>query len=973
MGRTKSEYEVEEMFIKRLSEMNYDYVELKDYDDVKKNFREQFCLLNKDKLIEKKGEAKLSDKEFDRILLRLEGKSIYESAKILRNQYILDLDNVKQVYVEFFTEDPNKNIYQVTHQVTMDEDHMSEVERTNRYDVTVLINGLPLVQIELKRPGIEINQAINQINRYRRYSFKGLFRYIQIFVVSNSTYTKYFANMNENDINGKKQDILKSLVFLWTNENNEKISKIIDFTNDFFKIVNITEILSKYFVINETQPLLMVMRPYQIYAVKKSLDRVLRSNTNGFVFHTTGSGKTLTSYKLASTLKNSSQIDKVIFLIDRKDLDEQTVEEYNSFEKDCVDNTDNTYTLIKALKSESDNQLIITTIQKMNVALSNSKYENIMAPYKNKRVVFIIDECHRSQFGEMNAKIKKHFTNANFIGFTGTPIFKENKGKDGRTTADVFKTPTGIDSCIHKYMIKEAIADGNVLRFSVEYMSQINRNKSSIVKIDGKQVDMSKIDDPVYCKANNIDLQNIYHNDDRIAAVAEDILNRLSTHTRPEGKDVYTAIFATDKIKYLLKYYRYMRKHNPNNYKIAAIFTYKANEDLEDEGLDEFSDAGLLECMNDYNEMFGTQFDLSSFDSYRKDVSNRMKQRNLPQIDLLLVVNMFLTGFDSRATNTLILDKNLEWHSLVQAYSRTNRVYKVTKQFGQIINYRNIKKAQDEALRLYSGDGNPNEFLLQNYEYYLAKYSDYTDEIRKVASHYEDAINLQSEDDIKDYIVAFRKISSTLATLKTFSKFDWDDLGLFMDEEEYSHYKSCYLEFYDKVKHGNLNQTILVDIDFEIELVKTDKINVIYIINLLNDINRKDKKNMEHSIDLIIREIDRSDNEKLRYKSEMMKSFITDRFFDLDPEMDVFEAYSAYEKELLSKDIDNFCKNERLDKTYISNLVYRYFSDSKSVLKDSIREMLMNRGFGLVDSTIKVDKIMKYVQDMYNKYSNEGE
>lgn len=965
MARVKSEYEIESLFIDRLEEIGYEYIQMFNYDDLISNFRNQLCKVNRSKLIETKGEACLSDKEFDRVLLRLDNHTIYDSAKILREQWVLELDNGKTVYLDFLTDDITRNTYQVTHQITMDKEHKDDVLYKNRYDVTLLINGLPLVQIELKRPGVEINEAINQINRYRRFSFKGLFRYIQIFVVSNSAQTKYFANVNENGTDGLPQPILKSLVFYWTTEDNTRINKIIEFTNDFLLKNNITEVLNKYYVIKETEPILMVMRPYQIYAVKKAFDRIMMSNLNGFVFHTTGSGKTLTSYKLATLLRKDKRVDKVFFLIDRKDLDDQTVDEYNSFEPGCVDNTTSTYNLVSALK-DSTKTLIVTTIQKMASALRNEKYNQIMDSFKDKKCIFIIDECHRSQFGKMHSSIDKHFENANYIGFTGTPIFKENKSADGRTTADIF-TAGQLDSCIHRYMIKEAIADGNVLRFSVEYMRSINVNK-----IDDPNIDATLLDNPDYCKSHNIDMDGLYHDPKRIENIADNILEHLEQHTRPTGKDVYTAIFAIDYIPYLMQYYRYLRSHNPNNYKIAAIFTYKANEDMDD-GADEYSGELLKECINDYNEMFDTSFELDTFDAYRKDIAKRMKQKELPQIDLLLVVNMFLTGFDSKATNTLILDKNLIWHTLVQAYSRTNRVSKLTKQFGQIITYRNIKKAQDDALRLYSGDGNPNDYLLENYEFYCAEYRKWVEEIRRIASSADEAGLLQNENEKKSFVLVFRKLASTLNTLKTFSKFDWNDLNVFMDEEEFYNYKSWYLTFYDEMKRSGGGSTpTLVDVDFEIELVRTDKINVVYILNLLKDINRDSKEEMSKSIDLILREIERSDNEKLRYKKDIMKAFIAEKFFSLNPDDDIIIAYDEYEKQSMFTDVEKFALNNALDKDILMNIVTEYFADPKQVTKENIRLKLSDKNYGLLELTKIIDDISYFVVDMSNKYTAEG-
>lgn len=965
MPKAKSEYEVEELYIDRLDDMGYEYIDMKNYDDVCSNFRKQFCKLNAKELITAKGVAELSDAEFDRVMIRLENHTIYESAKILHEQWVLELDNGKTVYVVFFTNDETRNIYQVTHQVTMDPAHKDDVLYKNRYDVTILINGLPLVQTELKRPGIEINEAVNQINRYRRFSFRGLFRFIQLFVISNSTMTKYCANINENDPFGHKQDILKSLTFFWTDENNVRVNKLMDFTNTFLTKFHLTEMLSKYFVIKNTEPVLLVMRPYQVYAVKRAFDRITMANMNGYVFHTTGSGKTLTSYKLASLLRDDRRIDKVFFLIDRSDLDDQTVDEYNSFEAGCVDQTDSTYHLVKGLQ-DSSKALIITTIQKMATALRSEKYDSIMDMFKQQKCVFIIDECHRSQFGKMHAQIRKHFQNSNYIGFTGTPIFKENKGPQGQTTADIFYSGK-LDPCIHKYMIKEAIADGNVLRFSVEYMRSI-----SVTSIKNSKIDPKALDDAEYCKRHKIDLDELYHSDERIAAISEDILEHLNQHTRLGNNNVYTAIFAIDKIETLVKYYNYMKAHNPKGYKIAAIFTYQANQDMEDSP-DKHAGEYLEVCMKDYNDMFSTDYDLSKFDAYRKDISKRMKQKDLPQVDLLLVVNMFLTGFDSKPTNTLFLDKNLVWHSLVQAYSRTNRVDKVTKQFGQIVTYRNIKKAQDDALKLYSGDGDPNAYLLQSYDFYVTEYYKQVDELRSNVATPDDAGNLQSEDDIRAFVIAFRTLAGILSTLKTFSKFDWADLAPTLDEDEYADFKSWYLYYYDKHKSGN-KESVLIDVDFNIELVRTDKINVVYILNLLKDINRKDENEMKKSIDLILREIERSDNEKMRYKQDIMKAFVTERFFELDPDADIIEAYNEYEREVMQADIESFATENNLTADFVSRVLHQYFMDTKAVTKETLRRELSNAGVkGLLKITALINKVLDFLTDSYNKFTAEGE
>ena len=671
MGKRISEYEVENFFIDKLESIGYKYVQLDNYDDILKNFRIQLAEFNKKKLEEKGHKVEFSDAEFNRIMIHVDNHSVYESAKILRDKFVLLLDNGESVYIEFFSSDTDKNIYQVTHQVTMDKNHKDDVVYKNRYDVTVFINGLPIIQIELKRPGVEINEAINQINRYRKFSFKGIFRYIQLFVVSNSVQTKYFCNENEM-MDGKYSTILKSLVFFWTDEKNKRINDLNSFTGEFFRRTALTEMLDKYMVIKSTEPVLMVMRPYQIYAVKAAKKRVLDVNRDGYVFACTGSGKTLSSFKLAQLLRDEPRVDLVIFLIDRKDLDDQTVDEYNSFEKDCVDNTDSTYVLYDTLKNHKK-KMIVTTIQKMANAVKTQKYAEVMDSYKDKKVIFIIDECHRSQFGKMHSQIKKHFENANYVGFTGTPIFEKNKGSDGRTTADIFNAGSKLDACLHKYMIKDAIADGNVLRFSVEYQRTIFVHQ---MKMNG--LDPERLDDPEYCKQHKIDINSLYHDEERIRNIAEHIVEHHEQHVHPQGKDIYTSLFAVDKIQTLGQYYDEFRRINETlpdskKLKVAAIFSYQANEDMDD-GADEHSQELLERCMKDYNEMYGTSFALDTFDAYRKDIAKRLKQKDLPQVDILLVVNMFLTGFDAKPLNTLYLDKNLVWHSLVQAYSRTNRV-----------------------------------------------------------------------------------------------------------------------------------------------------------------------------------------------------------------------------------------------------------------------------------------------------------
>ena len=643
----QSEAELEKQLIAQLCDLGYEKVSIADEEQLVANFRKQLSLHNESKL----GGVPLTDKEFERVMRHVEGKSVFQSTKILRDKFVLEREDGSEIYLEFFDcLHWCKNRFQVTAQTTV------VGKYTNRYDVTVLINGLPVVQIELKRRGLDMKEAFNQIDRYRKHSYQGLYRYIQIFVISNGVDTKYFANTDK--------ELMYSQTFFWTNVNNERISQLGDFAFTFLEKCQISKIIARYMVINETDQLLMVMRPYQIYAVEALVTRALETNNNGFIWHTTGSGKTLTSFKASQILANEPGIKKVFFLVDRKDLDSQTIKEFNKFEPDSVDTTDKTDKLVQQIK-DINRPLIVTTIQKMANAVKSPRYEKIMDQYRNEKVIFIIDECHRSQFGDMHKAINKHFHQAQYFGFTGTPRFEENKSQDGRVTADLF------EKCLHHYLIKDAINDQNVLGFSVEYINTIRGN-------------YDEMDDT---KVHAINTDEVFMNETRIEEIARHIIANHDAKTRNRE---YTAIFTVQSIPMLIKYYDAFKAMD-HRLKIAGIFTFGANEDSE--GRDEHSRDSLERMIADYNQLFHTNYSTDTFSNYFSDVSKRVKNA---QIDILLVVNMFLTGFDAKTLNTLYVDKNLKYHDLLQAYSRTNRVQKTTKPYGNIVCYRNLKENTDD-------------------------------------------------------------------------------------------------------------------------------------------------------------------------------------------------------------------------------------------------------------------------------------
>lgn len=891
----QSEAELEERLMQKLETQGYERIKLNDYDSLVNNFRKELNVLNKDSL-----GHELSDSEFKRVLNIIDSKTIYASAKQLRDQFTLELDDGKEVYMRLFSPDPDKNHFQVANQITVVGKYV------NRYDVSILINGLPIVQIELKRSGVDIKEAINQIDRYRIHSYKGLFHYVQMYVVSNSVETRYFANTDD-------KRIMKSLTFYWTDEANKRINKLEEFSDSFLDKARLTKMIDKYMIIKDSEKVIMAMRPYQIYATEAIVNQALFSNKGGYVWHTTGSGKTLTSWKTAMLLSKEPSIKKVFFLVDRADLDDQTMREFNSFEDGCVDATDKTYVLAKQIK-DPNRKFIISTIQKMAIAVKTEHYKKDIEAYKDEKVIFIIDECHRSQFGKMHTDVKKFFSKAQYFGFTGTPRFVENKSMDGRTTEDIF------GERLHSYMIKEAIFDRNVLGFNIEYISTYRG-----------QYDIEDTD-----LVEDIDRQEVLESDERISLVANHIIDHHTTKTRISGNK-YTALFATSSIPMLVRYYDEFKKIK-HNLKIAAVFSYGANEDLD--GKDEHSRDQLERIIKDYNEMFDTNFSTETFSAYDKDIQRRLQLKKIPEIDLLLVVNMHLTGFDSKPLNTLYVDKNLEWHGLLQAFSRTNRVEKETKQFGNIVCYRNLKKATDNALRLFSGGGNIDGILLKPFEHYVKEFETQGCALKDICPTPDHIDELQSEDEQAKFVVAFRELSKTLLTLETFIDFEWEDIKC-MTQQEYEDYKSRYQTIYDQIKQQRKAEktSILIDIDFAIEIIETDRINVAYIMNLLRNVDLNNPSQRRKDIEHIKNELLRSDSPELKKKVDLIQAFLNEVVIGLDPNADMDESWAEYERRKRNEEIEAFASENDIDSNFLKETIAEY-EFSGNLDREGIREQI---------------------------------
>lgn len=912
----QSEAQLEKNLHNQLTNQNYQAVSLPDYKAVKDNFRKQLNTFNEHKL---NGQP-LTDSEFRRILTDIENKSIYESAKILRDKLPIEREDGSILYVELFnTKEWCKNLFQVTTQTTM------EGKYKNRYDITILINGLPLVQIELKRRGLDFKEAFNQIQRYRRHTFTGLYRFLQIFVVSNGVDTKYFSNSD--------YDIQFGFTFFWTTEANELITTLQEFTSTFLQPCHLAKMISRYMVINDTDKALMVMRPYQVYAVEALVKRATETNNNGYIWHTTGSGKTLTSFKAGQILSNEDGIKKVFFLVDRQDLDSQTIQEFNKFQKCAVDRTDDTSILINQIKDPMK-RFIVTTIQKMNNAVKSEKYASIMEPYKQEHVVFIIDECHRSQFGDMRKEINQHFQNAQYFGFTGTPRFEENKSQDGRTTADLF------EKCLHHYLIKDAIRDENVLGFSVEYISTVK----------------SKIDENNKNKVYAIDTEEVWHNEERLNNVADHILDNHLRRSKSKG---YCAMFTVDSIPTLIKYYDIF-KSKDHNLKIAGIYTYGQNEDSD--GTEEHSREALDRMIKDYNGYFETDYSTDTWDRYFSDVSKRVKNA---QIDILIVVKMFLTGFDSKPLNTLYVDKNMVYHDLLQAYSRTNRVEKATKPYGNIVCYRNLKENTDAAIRLFSRTDNVDTVLMKSKTEYLGAFLTAISNLRSLAATPADVDLLESEENKHEFIMAFKNVTKFLQKLQSFSDFEFDEKVLSISQQTYEDFKSKYFKVYDEYKRSELpKESILHDVDFELELMHTDTINVGYILNLIANLNLEDPNELDKEIRFIEQELDHGTDPKLRLKAELIKDFLNKVAPILPKDVSVIDAYHRYEEEVSENELVAFAEVNGIENTVLCEQLATY-EYSNYIEKQTIMDALSG---SFLKKSRAIKAITSFIRDFTEKY-----
>ncbi|MBP9195545.1 MAG: type I restriction endonuclease subunit R [Saprospiraceae bacterium] len=976
----QSEQILEEQLIVQLQKLGYTYVQIEGEVDLLFNLKRQLEKHNESAL-KKTGEGQFSVTEFERVLNILNKGSIFEKGKTLRQKQHILRDNGDNLYFEFLNiEHWCQNQYQVTNQVSQ------EGKYKNRYDVTILINGLPLVQIELKRRGLELKEAFNQVNRYQRHSFSSnaaLFQYVQIFIISNGVNTKYYAN-------NRNQSFKQT--FYWTDIENKRLSNILNgFTDAFLEPCHLSKMICKYVVLNETYKIPMVLRPYQFYAVEALIERVKSQGLatqpkNGYIWHTTGSGKTLTSFKASQILMALPQVHKVVFVVDRKDLDNQTIKEFNSFQEGSIDGSDNTQNLVRQFtgtyvdkKGESKNSnLIVTTIQKLNTAISKLKYESKMSELKDKRIIFIFDECHRSQFGDTHKRIKEFFSNAQMFGFTGTPIFADNAAKNEhgkRTTKDLF------EDCLHKYVITDAIKDENVLKFSVEY---VGRYKWRDERPFASNIDI---------EVEDIDTKELMEDGVRLEKITDYI---IAHHSRKTHNRDFTAMFCINNVATLIKYvdlFKRKKEEGLHNLNIATIFSYGVNEDdadangilNADQDFDQVdlemaaeppagykinlhSREKLEEFIGDYNKLFGDNFttrDSQSFYNYFNDVSKKVKER---KIDILLVVNMFLTGFDSPTLNTMYVDKNLRYHGLIQAYSRTNRILNEQKSQGNIVAFRNLKSRTDEAITLFSNKEAIEVIIMKPYEDYAVKFDEAFDHLIALTPTLESVDELVSEDDELEFIKAFRDLMRIKNILASFSDFKWEDLE--MTEQQFEDYKSKYLDLYDKVKRGHEKEkvSILEDVDFELELIHRDEINVTYIIQLLIKLKSQKQKDTSKAEQEIFNLL--SNETTLRSKRELIEKFILENLPVIENPDDVPEAFDKYWNKEQEEAFSKLVTEENLSAGKTEKLIENYLFAERQPLRDEVLELIDGDKPSVLHRKKLGDRILKRLMDFVETFMN---
>ena len=950
-GSYQSEAELERELIANLVAQGYERADFKTSDELYKNLKVQ---------IERLNNITFSDSEWERFLIEdldAPNEGMIEKTRKIQEDYIYDftfddghLKNIKIIDKKNI----HNNYLQVVNQV------VGGARNENRYDVTILVNGLPLVHIELKKRGALIQEAYYQIHRYIKESFNldhSLYKFVQIFVISNGTYTKYFANTT-----AKNKDNYE-FTCEWADAKNVVIRDLVDFTKTFFEKRVVLEVLTKYcvFDVNDT---LLIMRPYQIAATERILWKIKSSyeskktgtaEAGGFIWHTTGSGKTLTSFKTAKLATNLDFIDKVIFVVDRKDLDYQTMKEYQKFQEDSVNGSKDTKELKKSIEKD-DNRIVVTTIQKLNEFVK----KNPNNPIYDKHCVLIFDECHRSQFGDAQKNIRKSFKKYYQFGFTGTPIFPENSLK-GDTTSGTFGAQ------LHCYVITDAIRDGKVLKFKVDYNNISPKFKDSEMEMDEEKLKKAE--------------KKMLMHPERISEITKYILNVFNTKTyRNEFYDLknrrlngFNAMFAVQSVESAKLYYEEFQKQQESlpeekRLKVATIFSFAANEEpsslgeIEEEGfettaMNSTAKEFLKKVIDDYNNVFKTNYtvDGQGFQNYYKDLSQKVKDKD---IDLLIVVGMFLTGFDAPTLNTLFVDKNLRYHGLIQAFSRTNRILNKTKAFGNIVCFRNLERATEDAIKTFGDENSVNVILEKSYDEYINGFKDnetgktfkgYIEICEELIAKFPDPTEIVLEADKKEFVQLFGELLKAENILRNFDEFQ--NFEKIISERQMQDMKSVYVDIREsflnerRSREAESQQVDFSDVEFQIDLLKTDEINLDYILNLIMQ-KAKESKDIEHLKDEIRRVIKSSLG--TRAKEDLVMDFISKkRLSELQNDDNIIETFYNFAKREKEEKINQLIAEENLNEKayrFIEKSISKGFVEYTGDELDGIIPPLSRRG-----------------------------
>ena len=974
----QSEAALEKEFIRMLTEQGYEYLTINDSDALVKNLRTQLELLN---------DYKFSENEWTRFFnsnIANNNEGIVEKTRKIQEDHIQVLKKDDGTSRNIYLLD-KKNIHNNRLQV-INQYVENDGNYDNRYDVSVLVNGLPLVHIELKRRGVALKEAFNQINRYQRDSFwagSGLYEYVQIFVISNGTNTKYYSNTTreshiKEQVSSKNKSKKTSNSFeftsYWADATNKPINDLVDFTRTFFSKHTILNILTKYCVFT-SEELLLVMRPYQIVATERILNRIEVSSNykkmgtleaGGYIWHTTGSGKTLTSFKTAQLASKLDYIDKVLFVVDRKDLDYQTMREYDRFEKGAANGNRNTKILQKQIEDDNT-RIIVTTIQK----LSEFVKRNTTHPAFQKHLVLIFDECHRSQFGDMHKLIVKNFKNYHLFGFTGTPIFAKNA--TNKSNPDFCTTEQAFGDKLHTYTIVDAINDGNVLPFRIDYVNTVKRKEGMTDK-----------------EVQAINTEEALASHERVSKVVEYIIEHFDQKTKRnsfydlKGQRLngFNSMFAVASIPMAKKYYLEFKKQLEEKQKdltIATIYSFAANEEdtadgiLDDEGfetelLDQSSREFLDFAIKEYNKKFKTNFSSegNGFQDYYKDLSDKVKHR---EIDLLIVVNMFLTGFDATTLNTLWVDKNLKQHGLIQAYSRTNRILNSVKSYGNIVCFRDLQQQTNDAIALFGDKNATGIVLLKSYEDYYYGYEDdkgrkqmgYEERIAMLLQKYPLGEQIIGESAKKDFIVSMGNILRLRNILSSFDKFQGMEI---LSERDFQDYIGTYTDLYEefKPKPGE-SESIKDDLVFEMELVKQVEVNIDYILMLVSKYHQSNctDKEILGSIDKAIKS-----SLALRSKKDLIDNFIA----RINANTDVMNDWTKFVKEQKEQDLKALIEDENLNEEETRKFIDNSFRDGqvKTTGTDIEKILPPMRRFGGGNRNERKQTIIEKILKFFEKY-----